>query len=563
MSACVVACIVLALFLIAYHAYGRFIGHHVLGLDPTILTPAHRLKDNIDYVPSNKYVLFGHHFASIAGTGPILGPAIAVIYGWVPALLWVVFGSILIGAVHDLGALAASLRHDGRSIGDLTEELVGHRARNLFLLLAFFLLAVVLAVFAITMAALFQGCPEAVFPSFALIGIAVLAGLLIYRTKIGLPAATVIGLTLFVLAIWYGIGHPMGYWLNQNSSRWVILLLAYGFVASVLPVWLLLQPRDYLNSYGLYAGLGLMYIGIFVARPHIVAPAVVAQPVGAPPIVPFIFILIMCGAVSGFHSLVSSGTTVKQLNSEKDARFIGYGSMLVEGALAAAVVLACTAGIRSSEAWHALYADWNTAQQPESIGVKIGAFVDGAAYLMSHLGISEHVARILVTVTVVGFALTSLDTATRLLRFIIQEIGTRARVAPLNNRFIASGVAVIVPFILATARFQNQSTGMALVPVFGICNQVFACLVLLVVSVFLLRRKKPTVYTILPMIFMLVVTFAAMIIKIRDWLGENNYLLTTVGSIILLAEIWLVVEGFLLFSRRDRILAAQETSGTG
>ena len=557
MSSSVIALGVLALFFVAYHTYGRFFGKHILGLDPELSTPAHRQKDGVDFLPANKYVLFGHHFASIAGIAPILGPAIAVIYGWLPALLWIVAGAIFIGGVHDLGSLVVSLRHKGRSIGDLTEELIGHRARNLFLVLAFFLLAVVLALFAIVMATLFQGCPESVFPSFALIAIAVLIGFLIYKTTIGLPAATLIGLVLFVLAIWYGTGHPMGEILSRNSWAWIVLLLGYAFVASVLPVWMLLQPRDYINSFVLYAGLGLMYIGLFIARPTIVAPAVRLAPPGAPPIVPFIFILIMCGAVSGFHSLVSSGTTSKQLNTENDARLIGYGSMLVEGALAAIVVLACTAGLGSAEVWHARYADWGTAQ---SLGAKLSAFVDGAAYFISHVGFSENVAKTLVTVTVIGFALTTLDSATRLLRFIVAEVGERARVAPLKNRFIASAVAVALPLVLATAKFKNQSTGMALVPVFCITNQVFACLVILVVSVFLLRMRKPTIYTVLPMIFMLAVTLVAMVIKIGDWIAESNFLLTTIGSIILLAEIWLVAEGLLVFWRK-RATLRQDTAG--
>jgi carbon starvation protein len=553
-SAFMLALSALVLFFVAYHTYGRFFSRRILGLDPNLPTPAHSKKDGIDFVPTNKYVLFGHHFASIAGVGPILGPAIAVIYGWVPAIIWTVVGAILIGGVHDLGALVASVRHEGRSIGDLTEELVGHRARNLFLVLAFFLLAVVLAVFAITMATLFRQCPQSVFPSFALIAIAVLVGLLMYKTNIGLPAATLIGLVLFVLAIWYGTGHPMGEMLSRSSWAWIVLLLAYAYVASVLPVWLLLQPRDYINSFALYAGLGLMYVGLFVARPEMVAPAVQLQPAGAPPILPFIFILIMCGAISGFHSLVSSGTTSKQINTESDARLIGYGSMLVEGALAVVVILACTAGLRSAEVWHARYADWGSAQ---SLGAKLSAFVDGAAYFVSHVGFSENIAKTLVTVTVIGFALTSLDSATRLLRFIVAEVGERARIAPLKNRFLASGVAVALPLVLATAKFKGQSTGMALVPVFGITNQVFACLGLLVVSVFLFRRRKPALYTLVPMIFMLVVTIAAMFVKLGDWIDERNYLLITVGSVIFLAEVWLVIEGSLVFSRR-RFVRSQE-----
>ena len=287
-------------------------------------------------------------------------------------------------------------------------------------------------------------------------------------------------------------------------------------------------------------------------------PAVRLQPPGAPPILPFIFILIMCGAISGFHSLVSSGTTSKQINTENDARLIGYGSMLVEGALAVVVILACTAGLRSAQVWNMRYADWGSAQ---SLGAKLSAFVDGAAYFISHVGFSENIAKTLVTVTVIGFALTSLDSATRLLRFIVAEVGERARIAPLKNRFFASAVAVALPLVLATARFKGQSTGMALVPVFGITNQVFACLGLLVVSVFLFRRKKPVLYTLVPMIFMLIVTIAAMFIKLGDWIAERNYLLITVGLVIFLAEVWLVLEGLLVFSHKRVALSHETASG--
>jgi carbon starvation protein len=300
-----------------------------------------------------------------------------------------------------------------------------------------------------------------------------------------------------------------------------------------------------------------MYIGLFIARPEMVAPAVQLHPRGAPPILPFIFILIMCGAISGFHSLVSSGTTSKQINTEDDARLIGYGSMLVEGALAVVVILACTAGLRSTEVWHARYADWGSAQ---SLGAKLSAFVDGAAYFISHVGFSENIAKTLVTVTVIGFALTSLDSAMRLLRFIVAEVGERARIAPLTNRFVASAVAVALPLVLATAKFKGQSTGMALVPVFGITNQVFACLGLLVVSVFLFHRKRPSLYTLVPMIFMLVVTTAAMFMKLGDWITERNYLLIAVGLIIFVGEIWLVIEGLLVFSRK-RSARRQDSPG--
>jgi carbon starvation protein len=559
MNGALVALVVLAVFFLAYRVYGRHLGEKVLRLDPERETPAHAFQDNVDFVPTNRYVLFGHHFASIAGAAPVVGPAIAVIYGWLPGLLWVVFGTIFIGAVHDFSSLIVSMRYGGRSIGDLTEDLVGARARNLFLVLIFFGLSLVLAVFAIVIGVLFRQHPQAVFPTFFLVGLAMIIGYLVYKTPIGLSAATVVGVLLMGFGIWYGSSHPLGGGITLTG--WIVILLSYAFCASVLPVWSLLQPRDYLNSFALYFGLGAMYLGLFLVHPTIVAPAVQLHPAGAPPIFPFLFILIACGAISGFHSLVASGTTAKQVDKESDARFIGYGAMLAEGGLSTMAVIACTAGIGSAMVWHQRYASWGAMN---SLSNKLSAFVDGAGGFVSAVGFSPAFSKTLVVVIVVSFAMTTLDTCARMLRLIISEIGENAGIKVLQNRYLASALAVLSGLALAKIPVGKVSSGMALWPVFGVTNQILSALALLTVSVYLYKRGRPTLYTLIPMVFMLAVTLAGMVLNIRKYWVDHNLLLLCVGSAILLLEVWLVVESLSVLrehrARQQAVLRSRELS---
>ncbi len=542
MNGAVVALVVTVAYILAYFLYARFLGDKVLKLDPGRKTPAHEFRDEVDYVPTNRYVLFGHHFASIAGAAPIVGPAIAVIYGWLPGLLWILFGTIFMGAVHDFSSLLVSMRHRGRSIGDLTEDLIGPRARTLFLILIYFGLSLILAVFSLVIGVLFQHHPQAVFPTFFLIGLALVIGYLVYRTSLGLGTATVIGIILMGWSIWFGVSHPLG--TGIQVGNWIYILLAYSFAASVLPVWALLQPRDYLNSFALYFGLGAMYIGLFIVHPKIVAPAVQLHPAGAPPIFPFLFILIACGAISGFHSLVASGTTAKQIDKEGDARFIGYGSMLVEGSLATMAVIACTAGLGSAVLWQQRYASWGAIN---SLQNKLGAFVDGAGGFVSALGFSLDFSKTLVVVIVVSFAMTTLDTCARMLRMIISEIGENVGVSALKNRYVASTLAICSGLALAKIPMGKVSTGMALWPVFGATNQILGALALLVVSVYLYKKGRPILYTLAPMVFMLAVTIVGMVINIRSYITGHNYLLLFVGSAILILEVWLVFESLVVF----------------
>jgi carbon starvation protein len=529
-------------FLIAYRFYGKFLSEKIFTLDPNRRTPAHELEDGIDYIPTRKWVLFGHHFVSICGLGPILGPAIAVIWGWLPALLWVVLGNILMGAVHDFSALFVSLRNKGRSVGDIMVDLVGHRARLLFLFIIFFLIAFAMGVFVLVIAILMgeDYHPEAIIPVFSLMLIAGLTGFLVYRTKFGLGPATLLGLLMMFVFIWIGVKNP----ISIPQTTLIYLLLAYAFVSSVLPVWLLLQPRDYLNSYKLYLGLGLMYLGVFIYHPRFSAPAINHEPSDLPSLFPFLFITIACGAISGFHGLVSSGTTAKQLNNERDARLVGYGGMLGEGIMGLMAVLACTAGITTAALWHKHYASWEAAQ---GLGPKMDAFVNGAGFFMSKVGIPLEYATAFVAVVVVAFAMTTLDSATRLLRYNIEEIGRSFNLKFITHRYFASFLAVAAIGYFALLKIGGKPAGLALWQLFGTSNQLLAGLGLLTVSLFLFKKGKPTIYTLIPMLFMLVTTITAMVIKIGQFWEQKTIPLLVMGTIVLLMALWLGIEAFISY----------------
>ena len=419
-------------------SYAKHIAQNLFELSGARETPAHALEDGRDYVPSKRYVLFGHHFASIAGLAPMLGPAIAVMWGWVPAMIWVVLGTIFIGAVHDFSALAVSLRAKGKSIGKVAESIIGHRAKSLFHAIIIFLIALAMGVFVQVVSQLFSAnfYPEAVFPSFSLMVLAVAMGVLFYKKGVPLGRLTVLGFALTLIAVYLGRILPAP---DLPVVTWSNLLLGYAFLASVLPVWLLLQPRDFLNSLLLYLGLAAILLGFVMARPSFVAPAFDAHPPGAPPIYPFVFIVIACGAVSGFHALVSSGTTAKQLDKEEDAVFIGYGAMMCESVLGLTAVLACTAGFATATAWRDHYSSWESA---DGLASNLNAFVSGSGAFLATLGIDPNLGKSFVALVAVSFALTTLDSATRLLRYNIEEVAETIRMPVLANRYIATALSV-------------------------------------------------------------------------------------------------------------------------
>lgn len=534
-------------FILAYNFYGKYISTRIFDVDPSNVTPAHKYEDGVDYVPTQKHVLFGHHFTSIAGAAPIVGPAIAVIWGWVPAVLWVVLGSIFLGAVHDFSALMVSARNEGKSIGEISSKIVNSRVRTLFLLFIFFTLLIVIAVFALVISILFTTYPQSVFPVWMEIPLAVSLGYLVYRKKSKVLIPSLIALAIMYLTIWIGLYIPMSmpplFGLSPTIV-WVIILMIYAYIASTLPVWTLLQPRDFINSHELIVGLVLVIIGLFIGTPKIVAPAFNVAAEGAPPILPFLFITIACGAISGFHSLVSSGTTVKQMNSEGDARFIGYGGMLAEGVLATMAVLACTAGFSSLEAWTDHYASWSAAS---GLGAKVSAFVEGGGSFLANLGLSHDMAVAIMAVLVVSFAATTLDTATRIQRYVVSELAEDYNVKPLATKHGATIVAVISAFLLSL--INGGKGGLILWPLFGTANQMLAALALLTATVYLVKKKKPVTVTLIPFIFMIIVETWALIFNVNQFAGQGNVLLTVIGTILLILEIWMVLESLNVFNK--------------
>ncbi len=556
MNAALLSAIVLVLFVLGYRFYSSFLANRVFELRADEPVPSREFEDGIDFVPTRVSVLWGHHFTSIAGAAPIVGPALAVIWGWVPAIIWVVVGTIAMGAVHDFSALVISLRNQGRSIGDITGDVIGPRARTFFSLIIVVLVWIVLAVFAYIIGTLFVAYPAAIFPINVQIIVAMTLGWLVYRRGVPLVLPSLVGFAILLVAVFYGQAFADAFpAITQVSvSGWVWILLIYSFFASVLPVWLLLQPRDYLNSHQLVTGLALMIAGLAVLRPSIVAPAFNFDVEGSPPVLPFLFITIACGAISGFHGLVSSGTTSKQIGCMTDARPIGYGAMLGEGTLAMLAVLATTAGFATRAEWSTHYASWGAAG---SLSKKLEAFVNGGAGFVAELGIPTEVGATFIAVMVVAFAATTLDTGARILRLMITELATSAGFKPLQNRYAAGGLGVAAALVLAITSAGGQG-GLALWPLFGTTNQLTAAATLLVISLWLRSRKAPFIYTLVPAAFVGIVTIAAMTREVYGYATSGNLLLLTLGAVILLLDLWVLFEGVRLFSRPPAAAATSQ-----
>ncbi len=604
---------------LGYCIYGRWLASRLFQLDPTATMPSAALQDDRDFVPTPPAIVFGHHFTSIAGTGPIVGPALAIMWGWGPALVWVLLGSILIGGMHDMAVLVVSLRNRGMTIGEIAGRLLNPRVRLLFLVLLLFALWVVLAIFGWVIASVFVQFPEAILPVFLQIPIAVAIGLRVHRQGKNLLGPSLAALAAMYATVWLGAGCPGTSWTGGPLGQliqgingtvagwpiwlWVAILLAYCYVASVLPVWILLQPRDYINSLQLISSLGLIVVGLLVTATvgpatiangtpapalEMFAPLLELHPKNAPPVVPFLFVTIACGAVSGFHCLVSSGTSSKQLRCETDARAVGYGSMLLEAFLAVIVIVAVGAGIglgwpqeypgqTGTELWQTLYADWRGVTG----GKAIAAFVVGSGNLLESLGIDAVMARALVGVLVASFAGTTLDTATRLQRYVVQELaGTllgklQGRTAagrstnplalpltwlttPHGATLFAVGTAFLLALLPAPGKdwsVANLGTGgLILWPLFGATNQLLAGLSLLVISFYLRRRGLPTFVATLPMVLMLVMPAWALCINISRWIDGGSLALVAVAVVMLAVEAWMAVEGMLLWGRVQGVM---------
>jgi carbon starvation protein len=561
-NAAVLAAIVFAFFALGYRYYSTFLARRIFQLAEDEPVPSSEREDGVDFVPTPKHVLWGHHYTSIAGAAPIVGPAIAVIWGWLPALLWVSVGTVFMGAVHDFSAVVISLRNRGQSIGDIAGHVISPRVRTLFLLIISLLIWIVLAVFAFIIGVLFVDNPGAIFPINVQIIIALLLGGLVFRRGRNTLWPSIAGYLVLIAAIFYGNAFAEAFPAITRISvaGWVWILLIYSFFASVLPVWALLQPRDYLNSHQLITGLVLLGLGLVVLHPTVQAPVLNASPPGAPPLIPFLFITIACGAISGFHGLVASGTTSKQVACMPDARPIGYGGMLGEGTLGLLAVLAATAGFASNADWFSHYASWGAAS---GLDDKLDAFVSGGARFVAALGIPLETGRTFIAVMVIAFAATSLDTGARIQRLIIAELAEGYGVRALTNRFAAAAVGIGAALLLAVTQAGGKG-GLILWPLFGTTNQLVAGVTLLVVSVWLRRLGRPIAYTLVPMIFVGAATVTAMLGEVSGYFQNfsDQWLLAVMGGLILVCDVWVILEGFrMLINARAPEPAAVAGSG--
>jgi len=527
MSSLFLILIAIVVFLVAYTTYGGYLVKK-WGVDPERQTPAHKINDGVDYVPAKAPVLLGHHFSSIAGAGPIVGPIGAAIFGWVPVFLWILIGSVFFGGVHDMGALFASVRHDGKSLGEVIGSTMGRKGKKLFAIFAWLTLLLVVAAFTNIVANTFAAVPEAATASCLFIIVAVGFGVFVYRKGVSLAIGSVIGVSLLILSIYLGTLFP----LVLGKSTWMIILLAYIFVASVTPVWILLQPRDYLNSFLLYAMLLGGFVGVIFMNPHLELAPVTSFTVGKATLFPMLFVTVACGAISGFHSLVGSGTTSKQMDNEKDVKLIGYGSMLIEGVLATLAII--TAGYIGSDKLGALL----------SAGGPVNVFSNGLGEFMTAFGLPLATGKSFTALAISAFALTSLDTATRLARFIFQEFfdtKSEAEGSIITNRYVSTLITVALGGGLA---FKGWT---AIWPLFGSANQLLAALALLALAVWLKQAGKEYRMASIPMVFMFAVTLVALVQLMVANIG--NYLLFGFAVALFILAIILILEAKKAFAQ--------------
>ncbi|PYE35565.1 carbon starvation protein CstA [Idiomarina fontislapidosi] len=540
MNAIFVMLLGLAAMFLGYVFYSKFIAEKIYKLDPNFKTPAHEFEDGVDFVPTNKYVLWGHHFTSVAGAAPIIGPAIAVIWGWVPAFLWVIFGTIFFAGVHDAGAIWASNRNKAKSMGNLTGDVVSKRAQTLFMIVIFLVLLMVNAVFATAISGLLVKFPSSVIPVWGAIFVALIIGQIIFRKWMGLGAISVLGVVALYLLIWAGPSAPLALpetigGLTDNAT-WVLILFGYAAIASLLPVWMLLQPRDYINGLQLFIGLILLYAAVLLLGPDMTAPAFNTNlPEDTPSMLPLLFVTIACGAISGFHGLVASGTTSKQLDKETDLRFVGYFGAIGEGSLSLATIIAACAGFATLADWEAVYSSFGQGG--------VAAFVEGGANIISQgVGLDNEIAETLLTVMAVLFAGTTMDTGLRLQRYIFQEWGNIYNISWMQKALPATLLAVISCVALAFGAGSDGSGGLAIWPLFGTTNQLLAGLTLMVITVMLVRLGRPMYVTLLPLIFLLIMTVFALFIQLKGFYMQENWFLFGLDIVVLVAAVWIALE---------------------
>ncbi|GAA2076777.1 carbon starvation protein A [Aeromicrobium halocynthiae] len=541
MNSLVLLVIGLAIFTAGYLVYSKYLSERVYQLDAAHTTPAHELSDGVDYVPTNKFVLWGHHFTSVAGAAPIVGPGIAVIWGWLPAFLWVTVGTVFFAGMHDLGALWASARNRGQSIGTLSGRYIGPRGRNLFLVVIFLLLLMVIAAFAVVITDLLIGTPSSVIPAWGAIAVAAVVGQMIYRWRMNLLLTTVIGVTalysLILLGDRYPIELPESTLGMSPATFWIVALFLYAGIASVLPVWVLLQPRDYINGVQLFIGLGILYAAVLFSAPTVVAPAFNGNvPDGTPGLVPLLFVTIACGAISGFHGMVSSGTSSKQLDKETDARFVGYFGAVGEGLLALGAIIAATAGFRTVAEWEEVYSAFGNGG--------VGAFVDGGgAIVEGGLGLPASLSATILATMAVLFAATTMDTAVRLLRFVVQEGGELLKVNV--SKSVATAIVLILGLGLTFSQGAGGEGGMRIWPLFGTTNQLLASLTLSIVAVMLMRKGRNAWPALVPLALVFTMAFYAAIVQLGNLYDAQDWLLLGLDLVIVVAAVWVAFEAVL------------------
>ncbi len=553
MGSLVLMVIGLAMFAGGYFIYSKYLGRRVFQLDSGFKTPAHDLNDGVDYVPTSKFILWGHHFTSVAGAAPIVGPAIAVIWGWLPALLWVTLGTVFFAGMHDLGALWASLRNKGKSIGALSGRYIGKRGANLFLVVIFLLLLMVIAAFAVVIKNLLISTPTAVIPTWGAIVVALLVGVAVYRMRWPLIPVTIVGVVALYALIVVGDSVPVvlpeSFLGMTPATFWILALFVYGAIASLLPVWVLLQPRDYINGVQLFVGLILLFGAVLIGAlfsanpPDIVAPMINnALPEGTPSMVPLLFVTIACGAISGFHGMVSSGTTSKQIDKETDARFVGYFGAVGEGMLSLGTILAVIGGFQSAAEWESIYSEFGAGG--------VTAFVQGGGALMENgLGLPASLSATVLATMAVLFAATTMDTGMRLLRFVVQEIGDAFKVR--ITKVPATLVVVVVGLGLTFSQGLGGEGGLRIWPLFGTTNQLLASLTLSIIAVMLIRKRRNPWPALIPLTLVFVLSFWAAIEQLTSFAAPGNadWLLFALDVVIIVASVWVGIEAVLAMRR--------------
>lgn len=524
-------------FVFAYYWYGNVIKRNLIDKTPNPPLPSKEFYDGKDYVPTKPIVLFGHHFSSIAGAGPIVGPIIAVsLFGWLPAMLWILLGAVFFGAVHDYTSMMMSAKKKGISIAEISGEIVSSRVKNLFGIFIWVIVVLIQAVFIDLCVQTIIEDPEIVIPTFSLVTVAVLFGMLILKPQRSVVFPTFIAIALLLVIVYLSEGNPIIIDSEYSYHLWLLIIIAYTFFASILPVWVLLQPRDYLSTYFLIIGLVVGTLGILVVSPSLQLPIITSGEEAKEPIFPALFIIIACGAISGFHSLVGSGTSSKQLDREKAGKFVGFGSMLTEGFLALLVVVM----VSSVLVWGAAGEGLDNSFQGLLSKSAIILFGHSFGIVAEGIGIPFLVGSTFGVLMVNAFVITTLDTSARLNRYLVQEtLGTKYG-GIFKNKYFATGISLFFAGLLCL------SNGYKVIwPLFGITNQMIGAVALFVVTVYFALYKAPKFYTLIPAIFMFIITISATIYQtVYKFIPSENWVLLGFSIVLMFLNIIVCYEAF-------------------